>query len=91
MSDQLDLICTECPLSECDEGSLWCVLRLLQGDPNLAQAKYVKVLPVPRKKAFDRKTYGRRYRAENADKKREYDRQRYLQRKKNDEQTRIST
>lgn len=79
--NQRDLICNECPLEECDDGSLWCVLRLLSGEPNAAQAKFVTLPPKPRKKRFDRRAYGRLYREEHREEKREYDRERYLQKK----------
>lgn len=78
---QLDLICNECPLKECDEGSLWCVLRLLSGDPNQAQARYVTLPPKPRKRRFARRAYGKVYRKENREAKREYDRERYRAKK----------
>lgn len=79
--NQRDLICTECPLDECDEGSLWCVLRLIEGNPNAAQARYVTLGPKPRKKKFDRKAYGVAYRRDHREEKRQYDRDRYQARK----------
>lgn len=36
MSEQLEFICTQCPLANCDEESLWCLFRFLT-DPNNAQ------------------------------------------------------
>lgn len=35
---ELDAICTQCPLIDCDESSLWCVFRLLT-DPNPEQRR----------------------------------------------------
>lgn len=38
---QQELICTECPLSSCDEDSIWCVWRMMT-DPNNAQKSLIK-------------------------------------------------
>lgn len=76
---QADLICGQCPLADCDEESLWCMYRLVSGKPNQAQARFFTLPPKPRKKRFDRRAYGRIYREENREAKREYDRKRHRQ------------
>jgi hypothetical protein len=38
---QPDFICASCPLSKCDEKSLWCIYRFVT-KPNRAQKAYVK-------------------------------------------------
>jgi hypothetical protein len=58
-------ICTECPLSECNEDSLWCVLRALT-QPNKAQAiARFELLP----KAPSRKIYLAEHYKANRDEK----------------------
>lgn len=75
MDEQLDLICQTCPLTDCDEGSLWCLFRLLT-NPNPAQLAIVRSVPQirQRKKRFDFKTWYR----ENLERERERNRKDYL-------------
>ena len=65
MPKQLDLICQQCPLIDCDEDSLWCLYRL-GSDPNKAQRKVL--LPTIRR-VIARKDYFERYYAINRERK----------------------
>lgn len=62
---QQDLICTGCPLIDCDEESLWCLYRLAS-DPNKAQRK---VLMPTIKRVLSRQDYFATYYAVNRDRK----------------------
>lgn len=50
---QLDLICTDCPLKECNEESLWCIYRFCT-KPNPAQLEFMGQIKGQKK---DRKKY----------------------------------
>lgn len=52
---QVDLICGSCPLSECDEESLFCAFRFITG-PNDAQKQMMK-----KKQAVKRAEYQSAY------------------------------
>ena len=56
----LDLICTECPLPDCDERSVYCVRRLLESNPNGRQTMlmtgYLKRLAKPQKTVEQQRT-----------------------------------
>lgn len=58
---QIDLICSECPLVDCDEESLWCLFRFVT-DPNAAQKVFAKRNAVyseatAKRRAYDAKQY----------------------------------
>lgn len=65
MTKQLDIICTQCPLIDCDEESLWCLYRL-GSDPNKAQRK--ALLPGLRR-LISRKDYFQRHYQINRERK----------------------
>lgn len=60
---QVDLICTQCPLADCSEESLWCLFRFMT-NPNPAQKALLK-----KKNAVKRGDYWSGYYQENRDKK----------------------
>lgn len=63
-----DLICSECPLRECSEQSLWCIFRFVT-DPNEAQQRFVNKTIRRRRSKVNRKEYfAERYKA-NRDRK----------------------
>lgn len=62
---QADLICSQCPLADCDEKSLWCLYRL-STDPNSLQRK---VLLPTIKRVISRQDYFAAYYAINRERK----------------------
>jgi hypothetical protein len=54
---QLDLICSDCPLTNgCDEESLWCIFRFVT-NPNEAQQNFVNKTIRRRRSKVKRKDY----------------------------------
>ena len=57
---QYDLICNSCPLTDCDEESLWCVFRFMT-NPNDAQKAVLETIAINesklRRKQFDAGQY----------------------------------
>lgn len=82
MPQQIDMVCTNCPLGTCDEDSLWCAFRWAT-EPNAAQLMLkAEALKVQKPTWSERQAeYGPLYRAIHREKKRAYDRERYQARK----------
>ena len=67
-----ELICGECPLEDCDEGSLWCLYRFVTA-PNERQQPLVGIHRRQRERLFN----AAQYREDHREHKRQYDRERY--------------
>lgn len=78
MFEQADLICTQCPLADCDEKSLWCLFRLATDDPNEAQKRVLMGIT----RRMPRRKYFAEYYQANREKKNAMAKERYRARKK---------
>lgn len=76
MTENPELVCSQCPLMFCDEGSLWCLFRFIT-NPNAAQQVFIGITHKAREKKWNAAAYREAHREE----KRAYDRERYRARK----------
>lgn len=77
----VDEVCRDhCQLLSCDDEHVCCWYRLLTGDPNAAQRRYI-TKRLKTKRRLTKAQYDSVYRREHREEKRAYDRERYLARK----------
>lgn len=83
MPNKLDNLCLECPLSNCDEQSLWC-LRSMLTRPNPKQLALFTEPDVQQKRqaSLKKRAYDKAYRIANRDRLSAYKREWYERHKR---------